>query len=201
MNAIIYYHPATLLADAGVPMIAITLPGMVVLLLPIIAIETVVVVRRTSLARTKTLWVTILANLASTIVGVPLTWLCLVVCEMGLFATLAHIPAIESRLDHPFYRIVETILSAPWLGPIDRSDWWALPLATIALLVPFFFVSVWVEQRAAEYFFPVATATDAQPNEVNEKVLRRAVRDANLLSYGFLVISAMAWLFWGASHR
>jgi hypothetical protein len=183
-------------------MIAITLPGMVVLLLPIIAIETVVIVRRTFLARTKTLWVTTLANLASTIVGVPLTWLCLVVCEMGLFATLSHVAAFESRFDRPFYRIVGTILSVPWLGPIDRNDdWWALPLATLALLVPFFFVSVWVEQRVAEYFLPVTTASDAQPNEVNEDVLLTAVRDANLFSYGFLFIFAMAWLFWGAVHH
>ena len=52
-----------------------------------------------------------------------------------------------------------------------------------------------------EHFINVTTATDVQHDEVNEKVLRNAVREANLVSYGFLVAFATVWLLWGAFHR
>jgi hypothetical protein len=202
VNSILLSHPVSLLADAGVPMIFITLPGMIVLLLPIIVAETVVVVRRTSLPKTRTLWVTAAANLASTIVGVPLTWGVLFLCELGLFEALAHTTKFaNSGWNSPIARIVGTIFSAPWLAPVSDRGSWAVPLATLVLLIPFFFVSVWVEQKVTEQYFSVTSSADAQPNEVNAKVLRRAVRDANLMSYGFLFAFATVWLFWGAFHR
>jgi hypothetical protein len=64
------------------------------------------------------------------------------------------------------------------------------------LLIPFFFVSVWIEQKVMEHMLPVTEAL-----EVNEKVLRSAVRGANLISYGFLFAFAMTWLSWGVFHR
>lgn len=141
-----------LLAGAGVPMIFITLPGMIVLLLPIIAAETVVVVRRTSLPKTRTLWVTAVANLTSTLVGVPITWGVLFLCEMGLFEALAHTTKFgASSWNSPIGRIVRTILSAPWLTPVGS---WAVSLATLVLLIPSFFVSVWVEQKLRNSSFP-----------------------------------------------
>ena len=202
MNSLVQFHPIAFLADAGVPMIFITLPGMIVLLLPIIAAETVIIVRRTSVPRTKALWSTAVANLVSTIVGVPLTWGVLFLCEIGLWSTLAHTTTFgSSSWNSPISRVVGTVLSAPWIAPVGDSGSWAVPLAALALLIPFFFVSVWVERRVMEHFIPATTATDVQPNEVNEKVLRNAVRDANLVSYGFLVAFATVWVFWGVFHR
>ena len=200
LTSMVHFHPLPLFADAGVPMIVITLPGMIALLLPVIAVETVVVVRRTSLPGKKTLWATALANLASTIVGVPLTWGVLVVCEMGLWLALGEFAGNRSW-DSPIFQIFVTIFSAPWLGPVEKSGWWAVPLAAAVLLIPFFFVSVWVEQKVMEHFLPVTADSEAQPNEVSEKVLRNAVRDANLVSYGFLFAFATVWLLWGAFHH
>ena len=93
------------------------------------------------------------------------------------------------------------ILTAPRLAPVEGSGSWAVPLAAFILLIPFFFVSVWVEQKVMEHLLPVTTAGDLQPNEVNEKVLRSAVRGANLMSYGFLFAFSTVWLFWGVFHR
>jgi hypothetical protein len=202
VNLLVQFRPVAFLADAGVPMIFITLPGMIVLLFPIIAAEMVVIVRRTSVPRTKALWTTAVANLVSTIVGVPLTWGVLFLCEMGLWTTLAHTATFgNSSWNSPISRVVGTVLSAPWIAPVGDSGSWAVPLATLALLIPFFFVSVWVERRVMEHFINVTTATDVQHDEVNEKVLRNAVREANLVSYGFLVAFATVWLLWGAFHR
>jgi len=47
-----------------------------------------------------------------------------------------------------------------------------------------------------EHFINMTTATDVQHDEVNEKVLRNAVREANLVSYGLLVIRNGV-IFWG----
>jgi hypothetical protein len=66
VNLLVQFRPVAFLGDAGVPMIFITLPGMIVLLFPIIAAEMVVIVRRTSVPRTKALWTTAVANLVST---------------------------------------------------------------------------------------------------------------------------------------
>ena len=138
----------------------------------------------------------------STIVGIPLTWGVLFLCEMGFFATVAHIPQLaNSNWNSPLEQIVATIFSAPWIGPGKSSGSWALPLATLVLLIPFYFVSVWVEQKVMEHILPVTASLDAQPGEANERVLRSAVRGANLMSYGFLFAFATAWLSWGAFHR
>jgi hypothetical protein len=183
-------------------MIFITWPGMVLLLLPIIAAEWAFIIHRTSLQKRKVLWATAAANALSTIVGIPLTWGVLFLCEMGVFATLAHIPKLgNSSWNSPLEQIAGTILSAPWIAPVESSGSWAVPLAALVLLIPFYFVSVWVEQKIMEHMLPVTTSLDAKANEVNERVLRSAVRGANLMSYGFLFAFATAWLSWGVLHR
>jgi hypothetical protein len=161
VNSVVQFRAIAFLADAGVPMIFITLPGMIVLLLPIIAAEMVIIVRRIPVPRTKVLWTTAIANLVSTIVGVPLTWGVLFLCEMGLWTTLAHTTIFGgSSWNSPISRVVGTVLSAPWIAPASDTGSWAVPLAARALLIPFFFVSVWVERRVMEHFIPVTTATD-----------------------------------------
>src|SRR5215469_16484040 len=162
-------HPVYMLADAGVPMIFITLPGMVLLLLPIIEAEAALIIHRTSLRTGKVSWATAAANVVSTILGIPLTWGVLFLCEMGLFEALAHTTKLgHNSWNSPLERIVGTILSAPWIAPVGDSGSWAVPLAAIVLLIPFFFVSLWVEQRVVEHILPATTALDA-PDEVNEK--------------------------------
>jgi hypothetical protein len=183
-------------------MIFITWPVMVFLLLPIIAAEWAFIIHRTSLQKSKALWATAAANALSTIVGIPLTWGVLFLCEMGFGGVLAHIPKLGNRSwNSPLEQIVGTILSSPWIAPVGKSGSWAVPLAALVLLIPFYFVSVWVEQKVMEHMLPVTASLDAQPSEVNERVLRSAVRGANLISYGFLFAFATVWLSWGVLHR
>lgn len=183
-------------------MIFITWPGMLLLLLPIIAAEWAFIAHRTSLQKRKVLWATAAANALSTIVGIPLTWGVLLLCEMGFFGALAHIPNLGNRSwDSPLEQIVGTILTSPWIAPVESTGSWAVPLAALVLLIPFYFVSVWVEQRVIEHILPVTASLDAQSTEVSDKVLRSAVRGANLMSYGFLFAFATAWLLWGVLHR
>jgi hypothetical protein len=202
VKSIMPSNPVALLADAGVPMIFITWPGMVLLLLPIIAAEAVFIIRRTALPRKKVIWATTAANAVSTILGIPLTWGLLFFCEMGLLEALSRTTNIgNSSWNSPLAQITGTILSAPWIAPVGESGRWAVPLAALVLLIPFFFVSVWVEQRVMKHFFPLTAADGTQEADVSDISLRKAVWGANLLSYGFLFAFATTWLVWGAVHR
>ena len=71
----------------------------------------------------------------------------------------------------------------------------------LVLLVPFFFVSVWSERLVMQRMLPVTTADVVPEGEVSELKLRRATRDANLLSYGFLFALTCAWLIWNSLHK
>jgi hypothetical protein len=201
VNLLFDFRVVPLFADAGIPMIFITFPGMLALLLPIIAAEAAFVIHRTSFNKKKVIWTTALGNALSTVIGIPFTWGALVLGEMGLFEGIARTRLGSGNWNGPLAQIVATILSAPWLAPVGSSASWAVPLATLVLLIPFFLASVWIEQRVMEHFLPVTMAVDPQPGEVNERVLRCAVRDANLMSYGFLFAFATVWLLWGSFHR
>jgi hypothetical protein len=177
-------------------MIVLTWPAMLILLIPIIFAEAAFIARRLSLPIKTLLWPSAAANAASTIIGVPLAWGVLMLCEMGLWEGIARTKVIENgNWNSPLAQVVTTILSAPWLAPADKSAWWAIPLAALVLLVPFFFVSVWSERWVVGRFFNPGSSLDPQRSEqMNPQILRKAVRDANLMSYGFLFALAVAWL-------
>jgi len=63
-----------MLADAGVPMIALHLPAMVVLLAPIIGIEYLVARCIIALPAPRLLRGVAVANVASALIGIPATW-------------------------------------------------------------------------------------------------------------------------------
>lgn len=191
-------HPVVLLADAGVPMIFITWPGMLALLLPIMAVEAVFIIKHTALPHKRVVWAAASANAVSTVVGIPLTWGILFGCELGLWEGLSHTSIGSGRWNSPLARIVGTIFSAPWLAPVGESGRWAIPLAVLVLLIPFFFVSVWVEQLVMKFFFRTPRAEGIQGAEPSDDSLRKAVWGANVVSYGLLFLFAVVWLLWGA---
>lgn len=201
VNSIMALQPVVLLADAGVPMIVFTWPGMLVLLLPIIAVETLFILKYTHLPHRKVVWATASANAVSTVVGIPLTWAILFACELGLWGEGLHTPIITSRENSPLAQIVTTILTAPWLRPVGKSERWTIPLAALVLLIPFLFVSVWVEQQVMNTFFRVPNGERIKGAESDENTLRKAVWGANALSYGLLFMFVVVWLLWFALHH
>jgi hypothetical protein len=88
-----------LLADAGIPMIALTFPLMLILLIPVIVTEGFLCKKWLGLSTWEAMKSNAVSNLASTIVGVPLAWAIMLGVE---FATLG----IVDRPD-------KTNLSAP----------------------------------------------------------------------------------------
>ena len=79
---------APLLADAGIPMIALTLPLMLILLIPVVVIEAFLCKRWLRLTNWDAMKSNAVANLVSTIVGVPLAWAIMLGLQFAAIASV-----------------------------------------------------------------------------------------------------------------
>lgn len=128
----IFFIYLNLHANAGVPMIAIVFPEMILSLVPVILIEIAVLIKRLKINKQKTVLAVVAGNLYSTLFGIPLTWIILVVIQ------------VITGGDRGIYNIgilLRNILSvtwqAPWLMPSNDLHW-QIPAAALFLLIPFF---------------------------------------------------------------
>lgn len=171
-------------ADAGVPMLFLTLPAMLIALVPIIAIEAVVVGRllgSNAVLRVKSVAI---ANAVSTVVGLPLAWVALVALQLVSGGGSAY------GLTTPTQKLLAVTWQAPWLIPYESDLYWMLPAASLVLLIPFFFTS---------YFVEAPIVTRLEPEYLRAHV-RTAVFRANLFSYLLLAAFTLIWLLWSVQH-
>ena len=160
-------------ADAGVPMIALAWPGMVILLIPVIAIELLVYRKMLKTQLKQSIIFTAISNAVSTIVGIPLTWVILVLIQMvsgggggvGNFNTFLG-------------KILAVTWQAAWLLPYDSQMYWMIPTAMFVLLIPFFFASWLIEYWICWLML--------KKSNIDYKIIRKAVFKANLYSYALL---------------
>ncbi len=188
--ALLLAVPSIAFANAGLPMLAVVWPLSLPAIIPVIAVESWVV-QRTLKIEWRTAFIQMIkANIFSTLIGIPLAWAAAVAVEF--FLGFLIVKGIGSRSYPPegVGDIGRIILSAPWLGPFHHGAHWILPVATLVLLVPFFFASYW-----AETWF-VARRLSQNPQQA-----RRAIWSANLISYLGLGCACFAWLAFGlATH-
>lgn len=172
--------PASAKADAGVPMIAFSYPIMACLLVFVVLIEAAYF--RT---RVKSTWRSSLvrlgkANVVTTLLGFPIVWLVVLALELGFwFASYRLIENhghLERIMETPPGQVLTGALSAAWLGPTNSKL--AITAAFVALLMPAFFASGWIEAKM------VARCDWSE----NATVVKRAVWQANVLSYLFLAV-------------
>lgn len=175
------FFPDQAQANAGVPMIFLTLPGMVLALVPVILVEMMVIARGLGLAPRAAFKVSAWANVLTTFVGVPLTWLILAVLEGATGGDRAF------GIDTPVKKLLAVTWQAPWMIPYeaDKNLYWMAPAAMVWLLIPTFFMSWWLECRAAARMLRDADRTR----------LKSVLFKANLLSYSLLELCALGWLF------
>jgi hypothetical protein len=186
LTVIAVLWPMPILANMGLPMVAIYLPPAWLALLPIILIEAGYGVRRLKLPMGRALAAQATANCVSTLIGIPAIWVILALGQM--FATQW---TGWSRVPEPLLLVVGFIVGAPWLLPGAEQTSWMVPLAVAALTVPFYAMSVVVEGLVVVPFFrhrPYA-------------VIRQWTVRANAISYTFLVVLVLAgWLLPRASQ-
>ncbi|WP_345478805.1 hypothetical protein, partial [Niveibacterium umoris] len=175
-------------ADAGVPLLFLTLPGMVLALLPVIAIEAIVLARTFRSNVLSVLKASALANIASTLLGIPITWVVLVLLQDLTGGGRSY------GLTTPLQKLLAVTWQAPWLIPYEGDLYWMVPAASLALMVPFFIASVYIELAVV-----LRIVADNPP-----LLVRRAVLRSNLLTYAILCFLNAGWLISslsrGAAH-
>jgi len=163
-------------ADAGIPMLPVAYPVIVVFLLPVIAIEAVYIRMRLRTDWGATIRATAKANLVTMLLGFPLAWLVFLFLEIVLYAALLF-SGIENHIHWTLGRSVTDFLvvltSAAWMGPVEEK--WAVPVAFVVLLIPSFVFSGYLESRLV-----------SKSGLGYQRLCRRAVWEANTLSYIFL---------------
>ena len=162
--------PGVATANAGVPMIFLAMPALGLSIIPIIIIEAMFLSKKLELTTTSAFKTTTISNLVSTIVGIPLTWLLLVLIQMLAGGGGAY------GLDTTLGKVLSVTLQAAWLIPYESDLHWMIPVAGLVLLVPFFFASWW-----SEYF-----VTKKMLKEHSAQRVKIVVRNANIITYALL---------------
>lgn len=166
------------LANAGVPMLFLHIPAILVALLPIIAIEALVAQQLLGRPMKKSLGPIAAANAASMLLGFPLLWLFGVLGQMLVGGGSAY------GLGTWWQKLYAVTVQAPWLIPYESDLFWMIPAAGLVMLVPAFFLSVWLERVVLQRFW----------KEEQKNVLRRFSFRAHCASYLVLVL---LWLAYG----
>jgi hypothetical protein len=179
-----------LLADAGIPMIALTFPLMLMLLIPVIVIEGFLCKKWLGLTNREAMKSNAVSNLVSTLVGIPLAWAIMLGLQFGAMASVdkrSHFWDSNS----PLVAVVGFLLHSAWIPPAEGSNVWWIPAATLVLLVPFFFVSFGIEYLVMAHMIGMPSGG---PGNLAYPRIRTAVRNANLVTYGAMFIAASIWL-------
>lgn len=157
-----------MLANAGVPMIVVQLGIMIWALVPIVLIEAGVIRTRLGGRYGNTLLQTAVANIASTLLGVPLTWIVLLVLQFTLGG--GDLP------DRP--GLTDVVRQIAWIGGGDKPlPQWFFPAMAIVVQCPFFAASWLTEWGVLAAFRRGA----------DRRRLAGTVGIANAITYGLLI--------------
>jgi hypothetical protein len=110
-----------LFADVAVPMIALTFPAMLKLLIPIIVVEGLLCKKWLGLTTWEAMKSNAVSNLVSTIVGVPVAWAIMLGVE---FATIGFVDWIHPNQDwnSPIAKVISFFVGSAWIGlPNEKS--------------------------------------------------------------------------------
>jgi len=116
-----------------------------------------------------------IANVLSTIIGVPITWFFLVLLE--IIITCGGKPYELSTSKN---MLLSVIVQSPWLFPYEDEFYWMVPTATLILLVPCFFVSWFTEYLVSKKIL--------ENGNINNETIKKAVLLSNLVSYSLISI-------------
>jgi hypothetical protein len=187
----------TLLADAGVPMILLTFPAMLMLLIPVIVIEGLLCKKWLGLTMAEAMKSNAASNLASTIIGIPVAWAIMLGVEFVTFGIIERSNPIQNWRS-PLAQVIWFFLGSAWIGPPSEKNVWVIPAATLVLLVPFFLASYGIEYLVVKHM--VGMPEGGPPNLAYRRV-RIAVRNANLVTYGAMFVATSVWLFFSFVRR
>jgi hypothetical protein len=179
--ALIFGYPSLANADVGIPMLYFVYPALVLLLLPIIVVEALCAKKILACSLRTALLVSAAANGLSALVGVPFTWLGLLLVEFAAMGILPHLLPKPPRL---VGEVLGLLLGSAWISPVEHT--WPIYVSAMVLCVPFYFMSVWVEARLVRRVLSSAT----------DEAVRKWSRQANLLSYSLILLGLLVMTGW-----
>ena len=178
LTFLFFLAPAIAHADAGVPMLALLWPASWIAFIPVVMIETWIAKRILDLMWKQAFIRTGIANALSTIVGIPLTWGALTVIEIVLSGG-----GRAYGLETLPKKLFAVVVQAPWLIPYESDLEWMIPSAAIVLLIPFFFVSVFIEREIFD-----------RKKQLDSALVKEWSWKANLITYGIMEILLISTL-------
>ena len=152
---------------------------MLLVIVPVVFLEAYVLSRSLQLQFWPSSRVSTIANIVSSLVGIPLAWGLMLLLEFA-----ATSGGTAYGLDTAPKKILAVTVQAAWLVPYENELHWMIPAAAIVLLIPTFFISVLIEWGIVR----------AMLHEYMKQPIRLAVWRANLASYGLLLILCLIWL-------
>lgn len=177
--------PLPVHADVGLPMLVIAWPVAWIALMPIIAIEAFLAIKILAVSWKQAFKISSLANLLSTLIGIPVTWGLLFALEFGAIFSVGYVSdLLKYNPDDSLMAAVFFPFYAAWLPPTENK--WVVYAAFLVLLIPFYFMSVAIEVRLAKRFLKTETIVS----------IRRWGRIANAATYLMMAIGAgiFCWL-------
>jgi hypothetical protein len=173
--------PSQAHADMGLPMLAVVWPGSWILFIPITILEAAVARKILNTNWKQSLKISAVANAASSVAGIPIAWLSLLLPFGLLGALIFYLPLPESIKPYlmiPFYAL--------WLPPITAKQAWMVPLSAAILCIPFFYASIIIETGVGKKMLA--------SSEI--EIIRKWAWKANVYSYGAIVVVLIGLTIW-----
>jgi hypothetical protein len=179
--ATVAFWPPAAHADAGIPMLPVQYPELLLYVLPIILIEALYLKRQLKTRWRRTLIAATVVNLVTVALGYPLAW--------GIYKILDSLfgfPVLGTSVFMNMWRLpvwVSAKMFPAWAG-LPQGIWLVLA-AWVVLLIPSFLLSGLVKSWLVEWY-----------DLLNYKgKARRAVWTANRYSYFFLTVTGCVLLY------
>jgi len=163
----------SLCANAGIPMIMMEYPILILALLPVIIIESISISNILNIEHSKTIKPIIVANLVSTLLGYPLTW--------GL--RFLFLLLLESKLHSKLVFILLISFGPAWIGSSKDKF---LPVYIMLAMIPAFLFSVFIEYFILKRFF----------KNINKDKILKSTWIINIYSYGFIIFGLLIWFIY-----
>lgn len=158
------------LANAGLPMLMVVGPVLIVGFVPVWLLESAWLGRTLGGGFRRAIAPVLGANLLSTIVGIPLTWVALVVLQM-----------MTQDIRRGDVGLTDVFLESAWLppprGPSEGGIPQLVPIAALFLCVPFYFASALIEGGVLRGTW----------RDITRRRFWSGVFRANAASYGLIV--------------
>jgi hypothetical protein len=127
------------------------------------------------------------ANLISTLLGIPLAWVAMVIVEVVASWVASVVPGLQTELNKSgIWSVAQVTIYSAWIIPHGDEGNWIVPCAAIFLCIPFCLVSVWSEYLVARKILP--------PEE-HSRALRWSWL-ANISSYSAIILFLVAMLLY-----